>query len=274
MSVTKVQLVGNVSTGASFAGMNVVGVLTATSFSGNGSGLTGVGLGTTGSINTSGIITATSIVVSAGTTALPSISPTGDTNTGIFFPSADTIAFSEGGAEAMRVDSSGRLLIGISTSGNANGGPLQLSGGITFPATAVAATNANTLDDYEEGTWTPIFGGTAGDPTCGYSAQVGTYRKIGSFITVFFKLQLSSVSGGSGNLLIRGLPFTVDSDVSECGGTVGLLDNFTNKTGYVVIQQAGTLTSLYVNKSSNNDAHPTSDLTNSTLFRGTVSYVV
>ena len=57
MSVTRVQLVGNVSTGASF-----VGVVTATSFSGNGSGLTGVGIGSTGSINTSGIITASSFV--------------------------------------------------------------------------------------------------------------------------------------------------------------------------------------------------------------------
>ena len=56
MSVTRVQLVGNVSTGASFAG-----VITATSFSGDGSGLTGVGLGTIGSINTSGIITASAV---------------------------------------------------------------------------------------------------------------------------------------------------------------------------------------------------------------------
>jgi hypothetical protein len=46
----------------------------------------------------------------AGTSALPAITTTGDTNTGIFFPSADTIAFSEGGAEAMRIDSSGNLL--------------------------------------------------------------------------------------------------------------------------------------------------------------------
>jgi hypothetical protein len=55
MSVTRVQLVGNVNTGASFAG-----VITATSFSGDGSGLTGVGVGTEDSINTSGIITASS----------------------------------------------------------------------------------------------------------------------------------------------------------------------------------------------------------------------
>ena len=51
----------------------------------------------------------------AGTAALPAITTTGDTNTGIFFPAADTIAFSEGGAEAARFDASGRLLIGTTS---------------------------------------------------------------------------------------------------------------------------------------------------------------
>jgi hypothetical protein len=51
----------------------------------------------------------------AGTAALPAITTTGDTNTGIFFPAADTIAFTEGGAEAARFDSSGNLGIGTSS---------------------------------------------------------------------------------------------------------------------------------------------------------------
>ena len=52
---------------------------------------------------------------SAGTVALPAITTTGDTNTGIYFPAADTIAFTEGGAEAMRIESSGSLLVGTAT---------------------------------------------------------------------------------------------------------------------------------------------------------------
>ena len=50
---------------------------------------------------------------SAGTVSLPAITTTGDTNTGIFFPAADTIAFTEGGVESMRIDSNGNLGLGI-----------------------------------------------------------------------------------------------------------------------------------------------------------------
>jgi hypothetical protein len=49
---------------------------------------------------------------SAGTALLPAITTSGDTNTGIFFPAADTIAFAEGGAESMRIDSAGNVGIG------------------------------------------------------------------------------------------------------------------------------------------------------------------
>jgi len=56
------------------------------------------------------------VVFSAGTAAAPAITTTGDTNTGIFFPAADTIAFTEGGVEAMRIDSSGNLGLGVTPS--------------------------------------------------------------------------------------------------------------------------------------------------------------
>jgi hypothetical protein len=52
---------------------------------------------------------------SAGTAAAPAITTTGDTNTGIFFPAADTIAFAEGGAEVARINSSGNVGIGTAS---------------------------------------------------------------------------------------------------------------------------------------------------------------
>ncbi len=58
---------------------------------------------------TARINTDSQIVAAAGTASLPIYSTTGDLNTGIFFPAADTIAFAEGGAEAMRIDSNANL---------------------------------------------------------------------------------------------------------------------------------------------------------------------
>jgi len=65
----------------------------------------------TGTVNVSGLANE----VPAGSAGAPAIYPTGDSNTGIFFPAADTIAFAEGGAESMRIDSSGNLLVGTAS---------------------------------------------------------------------------------------------------------------------------------------------------------------
>jgi hypothetical protein len=64
---------------------------------------------------TTGIDVAGTVVAGAGTALLPSITTTGDLNTGMWFPAADTIAFSEGGVEALRIDSSGNVGIGTSS---------------------------------------------------------------------------------------------------------------------------------------------------------------
>jgi len=96
------------------------------------------------------------------------------------------------------------------------------SGQIKFPATQNASANANTLDDYEEGTWTPVL--TYGTPgtLAVTQANYGFYTKIGRQVFVQFIVRLSAFSKGtaSGQLKITGLPFTVAAD--EQGTTVAI----------------------------------------------------
>lgn len=84
--------------------------------------------------------------------------------------------------------------------------PATTGTGITFPATQSASSDANTLDDYEEGTWTPSLGGTAT-----YSEQTGTYTKIGRQVTVRYRIAVSSIGTGSTTTL-TGLPFTASGN--------------------------------------------------------------
>ena len=65
---------------------------------------------------TANVATITTATFGAGSNTAPSITTSGDTNTGIYFPAADTIAFTEGGVESMRIDSSGNLGLGVTPS--------------------------------------------------------------------------------------------------------------------------------------------------------------
>jgi hypothetical protein len=90
-------------------GLGVSGRINAANFD----GIVGANTAAAGKFTTLG---ATGVATfSAGTVSAPAITTSGDTNTGIFFPAADTIAFAEGGAEAMRINSSGNVGIGTSS---------------------------------------------------------------------------------------------------------------------------------------------------------------
>jgi hypothetical protein len=94
--------------------------------------------------------------------------------------------------------------------------------GITFPATQSASSNANTLDDYEEGTWTPTFLASV-NPTYTFSSFLATYTKIGRVVTLSLRFTVASASGGSGSTLqIGGFPFVVDSGAGNSySGVIG-----------------------------------------------------
>jgi hypothetical protein len=101
--------------------------------------------------------------------------------------------------------------------------------GITFPATQVASADVNTLDDYEEGTWTPTLKTSSTNfSSITYSGQLGDYVKIGSYIYCQFFVQIASVSGGSGDIQLTGLPFASSgSGRPNSGGYVQLVNGWT-----------------------------------------------
>jgi hypothetical protein len=116
----------------------------------------------------------------------------------------------------MTADVSGNLLIGV-TNTNANGGVLQLKSGITFPATQVAASDANTLDDYEEGTWTPTITFATLSVGVTYAAQAAIYTKVGRIVHFSGRIDLSSKGTSVGGAVIAGLPFAANTGAASVG---------------------------------------------------------
>jgi hypothetical protein len=129
---------------------------------------------------------------------------------------ADAFLYSDGPLSIMSDNASG--VIKFSAGGNTeraritSGGVLDIGTGagavgqIQFPATQVASSNANTLDDYEEGTWTA----TLTDGTNTTTSDGATYRKIGSLVFISFQFYNKNISAwNAANLSVTGLPFTV-----------------------------------------------------------------
>ncbi len=156
-----------------------------------------------------------------------------DLNLYVDVPSGGTHQFRNATTTMVTVNSAGNLkTIGTISVGNAT--PSTSGAGITFPATQVASSDANTLDDYEEGNWTPTVAATTTNPTVSsYPTRIGRYVKIGKQVTIYCGIQNNS-SGGSGNLKITGLPFQATSDDCTFSGVSALNGDFswgTSKTG-------------------------------------------
>jgi hypothetical protein len=107
-----------------------------------------------------------------------------------------------GGISGVTTD--GTRMTASTTIGVGGATPSTSGSGITFPATTSSSTDANTLDDYEEGTWTPTDGSGAG---LSLTVNSASYIKIGQM--VFVAASISYPSTGSGtNANIAGFPFT------------------------------------------------------------------
>jgi len=92
------------------------------------------------------------------------------------------------------------------------------AGQIKFPATQVPSSDANTLDDYEEGSWTPVLGGSGGTSGQSYTVQTGRYVKIGKFIHCHGRIVLSAKGTITTALELQGLPFASEN-ITDAYGT-------------------------------------------------------
>ena len=110
------------------------------------------------------------------------------------------------GGSIQPINSAGALSDNTTDIGQSNARfkDLYLSGGVYLGGTVAA----NHLDDYEEGTWTPVYRGstTAGTATVG--STEGFYTKIGNSVTIWLRIANMTISGAAGATTITGLPFT------------------------------------------------------------------
>jgi len=154
------------------------------------------------------------------------------------------------------------------------GATSQTGCGISFPSTQVASSDANTLDDYEEGTWTPTitFGGAAVGVT--YTTQSGTYTKIGNLVTVTYDLILSAKGSSTGAVRITNLPFTSKSGITQAVPqpfSTGIV-TATSVGGYITT--ADTSIQLQNSITNYSSALLDSNISATTRFAGSFSYLV
>ena len=131
---------------------------------------------------------------------------TGGSGFNLNLQATDSIIFEAGAAEKMRLTSTGLKTKTTISVGDAT--PSTSGAGITFPATQSASTDANTLDDYEEGSFTPTA-------SVSLTSATGKYTKIGR--AVHFEIEVGfAVTASTAGAALTGLPFTASADNYSC----------------------------------------------------------
>lgn len=151
--------------------------------------------------------------------------------------------------------------------------------GIDFSADGQAAgMTSELLDDYEEGTWTPVIGGETSESGQAYTAQRGMYTKVGRMVTCTFDVVLATKGTITGDVALKGLPFTAlnNADARYPACNIGLWQNLAS--GYVYINGVVIDNSTYAGLRGITAAATalagfgTAAITDTTRFSGTVTY--
>ena len=199
--------------------------------------------------------------------------------------SDSNLSFQVAGANVAYMNSTGLQMTGGQIIAGSNtlltaSGLIYANAGIAFPATQVSSADGNTLDDYEEGTWTPTVVGSSTAGTYTPSSVRTYYTKVGNQVTLYGGFGFSAASGGSGYAQIGGLPFAYKSSSACVGGVLTNNFNFTTSTpAGISIQNttSASSTTLYIGESVDNSSTvdaPVSGITTSTQIFFTITYTV
>lgn len=146
-------------------------------------------------------------------------------------------------------------------------------GQVRFPATQNASADANTLDDYEEGSWTPVlnFGGATTGIT--YGTQAGSYTKIGRYVFGTGDIILTSKGSATGNATITGLPFTVAGGNGALG--TGFSQNMSSWQAWLgALFNSTSQINLYFSSATGVTAISNSNFTNTSEIQFSFAYQV
>ena len=197
----------------------------------------------TGTITADALTLSSIATFAAGSAAAPAITTTGDTNTGLFFPAADTIAFTEGGAESMRIDAAANVGIGVTPSAlDSNYKGLQvgnaaflISGNNQFASftehTANAFFDTASTYKYKNTGFATKYRQNDG----AHSWSIAASGTAGNAITFTQAMTLDA----SGNLVVGG---TSATSLGANVGSISVNATAANSTGGVVFQNSGSQT--------------------------------
>jgi hypothetical protein len=231
------------------------------------------GTATLASATITGDLTAARLIVTGGT--IP-------TN-GLWLPTTNTLEFAANslaqyriaplgvfswydgaGGTRMTLNSTG---LGVGVTPSAGRGAIQLSAGVGFPATQVASSDANCLDDYEEGTFVPTILFGSGAVGVVYAQNFGIYTKVGRIVHFSGRVDLSNKGSSTGSATIQGLPFNANIGAAS----VGFQQSAAPSGGQLMLTISSTLLTLrYANGTSTSESTDANFANNSIIiFSGT-----
>jgi hypothetical protein len=189
---------------------------------------------------------------------------------------SDFELYNAAGTIALKVNRSTNLVTVANGLTLTDGNLVVASGhGIDFSAASGTGTS-KLLDDYEEGTWTPVLSSDAN--VSSYTTQVGTYTKIGNVVTATFNVQMAAVGSFAGAVIyITGLPFNSASNACDEIGTVNVRDPASAFGGNVYLRLVSgdsyVRLEQYSGTTTADHNCPANKIDTGTLLQGSITYL-